>query len=385
MNYENQPAAKEASAGCKIKAFLKKIKETVPIYLYICIAIFAASMAAYFVMKQNVAFADFLNGTVSHWIRSILTWIFNVFPFSFIEMLLITSPILAIALVFLAVRVAKKSIRHTVRFVCIMLSVAFIVLSVFFIGYEPSFYGTSIEKNTGIARNKLSAEDLRDASMILQALAEKELESVWFVSSGASVCSYDFSELNEKMLDAYDKFCEKYGAYNNMSSKFKPVILSEPWTYTHISGMYSFITGEANINVNYPDFIMVTTVAHEMAHQRGIGKEDEADFASFLVCSESDDPYIRYCGYVEMYRMVVGKLYGANRDYWTEVKRGEDERITAELSAFSSFFDKYRENVAAKVSDTVNNAFIQSHNQPAGVKSYGLVTDLVVNYLLDKK
>jgi len=384
MNYKNQPA-ENTSAGCRIKSFLKKIKEAVPLYAYICAAIFLASAIIYLIMKQNVAFADFLNGTVSHGIRSVLALISSVVPFSIIEMLLIISPVLVILMIFLAVRAAKRSPGHTVRFVCAVLSVAFVVLSVFFIGYEPSFYGTSIEKNTGIARNKLSAEDLRDASVILQELAERELDSVWFVGSGASVCPYKFSELNDKMLDAYDAFCEKYGAYNNMSSKFKPVILSEPWTYTHISGMYSFITGEANINVNYPDFIMVTTVAHEMAHQRGIGKEDEADFTSFLVCTESDDPYIRYCGYVEMYRMVVGKLYGANKDYWTEVKRDEDKRITAELSAFSSFFDKYRENVAAKVSDTVNNAFIQSHNQPAGVKSYGLVTDLAVNYLLDKE
>ena len=212
MNYKNQPA-ENTSAGCRIKSFLKKIKEAVPLYAYICAAIFLASAIIYLIMKQNVAFADFLNGTVSHGIRSVLALISSVVPFSIIEMLLIISPVLVILMIFLAVRAAKRSPGHTVRFVCAVLSVAFVVLSVFFIGYEPSFYGTSIEKNTGIARNKLSAEDLRDASVILQELAERELDSVWFVGSGASVCPYKFSELNDKMLDANGNYITGYSDF----------------------------------------------------------------------------------------------------------------------------------------------------------------------------
>ncbi|MBQ8403268.1 MAG: DUF3810 family protein, partial [Clostridia bacterium] len=46
------------------------------------------------------------------------------------------------------------------------------------------------------------------------------------------------------------------------------------------------------------------------------------------------------------------------------------------------FFDKYRENVAADISTSVNNTYIENHNQPAGVKSYGMVVDLVVSYML---
>ena len=95
-------------------------------------------------------------------------------------------------------------------------------------------------------------------------------------------------------------------------------MLSEPWTYTHISGMYTFFTGEANVNVNYPDFIMVSSAAHEMAHQRGVGKEDEANFVAFLVCTLSDDPYIRYCGYADVLNDLMGKLHSANPELYTK-------------------------------------------------------------------
>jgi hypothetical protein len=39
--------------------------------------------------------------------------------------------------------------------------------------------------------------------------------------------------------------------------------------------------------------------------------------------------------------------------------------------------------VVSDVSTAVNDKFITSNNQPAGVKSYGLVVDLVAAYLLD--
>ena len=57
------------------------------------------------------------------------------------------------------------------------------------------------------------------------------------------------------------------------------------------------------------------------------------------------------------------------------------ERLREEFVSYSIFFDKYRENVAADVSTAVNDAYIENHNQPAGVKTYGLVVELVTAYL----
>ena len=57
-----------------------------------------------------------------------------------------------------------------------------------------------------------------------------------------------------------------------------------------------------------------------------------------------------------------------------------DPRIRHELIAYDEFFDEYRENAAATVTSTVNNAYLQSQGQSEGVRSYGLVVDLAVAY-----
>ena len=116
-----------------------------------------------------------------------------------------------------------------------------------------------------------------------------------------------------------------------------------------------------------------------MAHQRGIAREDEANFIAFLVCISSDDPYIRYSGYLEVYEYVASSLYSADKNYYSAVYSSLKTNVRAEMAAYSAFFDKYRENVVADVSEAVNNSYLQIHGT-VGSKSYGLVVDLAVAY-----
>ena len=159
--------------------------------------------------------------------------------------------------------------------------------------------------------------------------------------------------------------------------------LSANWD-SHISGVYTYFTGEANINVNFPDYTLPFTAAHEMAHQRGIAREDEANFVAFLVCAASDDEYIRYSGYLNLYEYVSSALYSADKDAYAEVRAKLAPEARREMAAYSAFFDKYRENVAANVTETVNNTYLTMQGTP-GTKSYGMVVDLAVAYLRDAK
>ena len=120
-------------------------------------------------------------------------------------------------------------------------------------------------------------------------------------------------------------------------------MLSELMSYTHITGVYTFFTGEANINVAFPDYTIPYTAAHELAHQRGIAREDEANFVAFLVCNESDDPYIRYSAYLNLYEYVASSLYSADPELYFDVRYTIPLDIRREMAAYSDFFEKYRD------------------------------------------
>ncbi|MEG2118101.1 MAG: DUF3810 domain-containing protein, partial [Clostridia bacterium] len=168
---------------------------------------------------------------------------------------------------------------------------------------------------------------------------------------------------------------------SSFTSRPKPIMLSEPMLYTHISGVYTFFTGEANINTNYPDFLIPYTMAHELSHQRGIAREDEANMVAFLVCLKSRNAYVKYSGLTNMLSYLTSALYKADKDQYNELMaKYYPDQIKKEMKAYSIFFEKYRESVANKVTDAVNNTFLQSQGQSQGTKSYGLVVDLTVAY-----
>ena len=150
-------------------------------------------------------------------------------------------------------------------------------------------------------------------------------------------------------------------------------------TYTHISGVYTFFTGEANLNTNGPDYSLVYTTAHELAHQRGIAREDEANFIAFLVCTESDDAYIRYCGHLNLCEYVMNALYSADINLWEQLWDNLDIRIKCEMIAYNKHYEKYRDNVVGEISGAINDAYLQA-NGTEGSVSYGLVVDLAVAY-----
>ncbi len=363
----------------KIKNILR---QCIPIWSAILLGLFLLACICNIIVENNKAFADFLHEGIGVGIRAVLSVLTSWIPFSLAEFLLISSPILLTILIVAVVRRVNRSYIKGIRFCVSFLSLVSLVYTIAVFGYQPGFYGSSVAEKLELERHDLTPEQLYETSLILIGQIEEDLPYVSFPQDTYSGMTFSYAEMNDKLNAAYDTLCERYENFNHVHTNTKPVVLSKPWTYTHISGMYTFFTGEANVNVNYPDFIIISSAAHEMAHQRGINREDEANFVSYLVCSMSDDPYVRYCGNLDTLNAVMNKLYSASQELYQKAYAMIPQEVKNENAAYSKFFDQYRENVAADVSTAVNDKFISSNNQPAGVQSYGLVVDLVAAYLL---
>ena len=190
----------------------------------------------------------------------------------------------------------------------------------------------------------------------------------------------DYDRMCRDLMIGYERLHQDHPIFTRFSSSVKPVILSETMSYTHITGIYTFFTGEANLNVNFPDYSLPFTAAHELAHQRGFAREKEANFIAFLVCIHADNPYTRYSGYVNLVEYLSNALYSADRDLWRETFDTLDMRIRYEMQAYNDFYDKYKDNTVADISNAVNDTYLKVQGQTEGTKSYGLVVDLAVSY-----
>ena len=353
----------------------------------VCIVIFAltvVSVGLYVAFRYNTGFADVFNRTVASVGRMLFAKLTGWVPFSVAEMILILAPVILITVIVIGVKHFCGSARKMWIYVACIFSVVCMVFNLFVWNFAPGYNARSLDQKLGLERKPVSAEELAATADILLEEVKKVEGEILFMETGASRMPYSYAEMNEKLMQAYKKACEKYDFIDDFRSNVKPVMLSEPMSYTHITGVYTFFTGEANINVNFPDYTIPYTAAHELAHQRGIAREDEANFVAFLVCMESDDAYIRYSGALNLYEYVVSALYSANYELYKENYYKQPKTVIAERIAYSEFFDKYRENVVADVSEATNNAYLHSQGTPQGTRSYGMVVDLAVAYYRDK-
>ncbi len=81
---------------------------------------------------------------------------------------------------------------------------------------------------------------------------------------------------------------------------------------------------------------------------------------------------------------IIRALYKTDRNLYSETLSKLDARALNELYAFSSFFDKYRESVASEITGTINDTYLTLQGA-GGIKSYDMVTNLVVAYLNQKQ
>lgn len=357
---------------------MKKVRP-IPILSLIVFLIGILSAIVHFMMNRSPQFADKINSSASHIYRMTTSFVTSFIPFSFAEFLLFASPLLLIALCVIMCRYSAGGKLYFIRAICLLICIPMLVYSMFVFGLAPGYRGTSLDKKLEIDREKVSADDLYHTSMIVLTELNRISREIKYSVDGASVMPYDIDEMNEKLIEAYETVNSEYSLIKTFRAKTKPLIISKYMTYTHLSGMYTYFTGEANINTNYPDFVVAYTAAHEMAHQRGISKEDEANFLAFLVCKSSDDLYLQYAAYLNMYEYLTDALYQADRTLYASAFYSLNSNVRNDIIAYSDFFDQYRENKAADVSEKINNDYLISQGTE-GTKSYGMVVDLAVAY-----
>ncbi len=358
--------------------------ERVPLFFILSLYLAALSLVLYAVIYISPAFADFFNQYISIAPRFLLAKLTNLLPFSFAETVLLLSPILLGLLIWYLIKYRSKTPKAVRSSMICILASASLLFSSFVFCFASGYQGRPIEEKLGITADETELIDLYSSAKYLADKANELTGRIEFSKNGLSKMPYSFGIMNEKLIEAYDTFSAEYDFITNYKTRLKPVILSKAMSYAHITGIYSFFTGEANINVDFPDYTIPYTAAHEMAHQRGIAKEDEANLTAFLVCISSDDDYLKYCGYINMYEYIASSLYRADKELYKEVYAILDEKIVLERKAYNEFFSKYQSSKASQVSGAVNDIYLKAQGTEGKI-SYGLVTDLAVAYLKSKK
>ena len=149
--------------------------------------------------------------------------------------------------------------------------------------------------------------------------------------------------------------------------------------FTGITGVYFPFTGEANVNIAIPDLLLPATTLHEMAHQRGIAPEDEANFLAFAVGRLHPDIDFQYSSTVLALIHAMNALNAQDAELATTLRSQYSEAVNRDLAAYRQFWKTY-EGKTNEVADRVNDTYLKSNRQEEGIRSYGKMVDLLLGY-----
>ena len=365
----------------RLKKAFKKISEYVPIASGIIFILGAVCAGLYIAFIKLPAFADFFNENISSIFRFILAKLTYIFPFSVAEAVIFASPVIVF---FILRAVFSYMDRHEygfIRSILMLTSALVLVLSIFVLNFGAGYRGATLDEKLGYDTGDVSVDELVATAEYVMDKLNSLADSVIYTEEG-SIRGYSHNDTVNKAYESYGTLSERYTFLDNFKAPVKRLAISPLMTYTHISGVYTFFTGEANLNYNYPEFVNVFTVAHEMAHQRGIARENEANFIAYLVCIGSSDAYMQYSGYLNMFDYLMAAIPSSESERVRDIYEKLDRHVYFDLVKYNEFFDKYRDNIASDVSGAVNDSYLQSQGTP-GTKSYGMVVDLAVAYHRD--
>ena len=182
----------------------------------------------------------------------------------------------------------------------------------------------------------------------------------------------------------YLTYQRNFSVFAGSTLPVKKLGWADMYTSMGITGFTCGITGEAAVNPQIPDVSLPFTMCHEMAHRMCIAPERDANFAAFLAASVNDSVEFRYSAYFMAFRYCYNVLATANSTEAAaaagRISSGIGEQMRKDIQYYDSFFSSKQDTKATKVADTVNDTYLKASGDSAGIRSYGQVCDLLVNW-----
>jgi hypothetical protein len=199
--------------------------------------------------------------------------------------------------------------------------------------------------------------------------------------------------VNEKQRDTinkkknlFEKATEAYAyAENNFSilaynpQSVKPSVYSYLGNYLGFQGYYNPFTGEGQVNTTIPRTLEPFVTAHEIAHQIGYARENDANFVAFLACRSYPSDIFRYSLYFEMYSYSISELFRKDSMLAKSFSGSLHPQAKKDFKEVKNFYKKNANSVEPVIAWLYGN-YLEANNQPEGKRSYNQVVTFLIAY-----
>jgi len=337
----------------------------------IAIGALSVLFAVLYALSTNTVVCEFFAKTFSRaWIW-LFGHIFSILPFSVYELFLIVAIVLAIVfIVYLFIFIAKKRWNKLVSMVLIAVICVFSFLNIYTLSASFAYGREELPKDI---YTQYTSEDLTREDAISIATWVVDNVNIAYLNTehdnnGNILYPYSFDEISDMLADEYKKLKNDY--FSSYTPKAKKIINKTIMSEMQILGVFFAPTGEANINGNEKGLFLPDTLAHELAHSKGVMREYQADIVGRYVLLTSGNDYLRYGTLVKCLSSALSILsaYPEYQEISDELNGKIDSRIFDERKNDSKFYAQF--NHFDRIGEFFNDLYLKLQKQPEGTGSY---------------
>ena len=267
--------------------------------------------------------------------------------------------------------------RVLYRFVLTAVCAVLTVYAGFSLLWGVNYYAESFQQQSGVYARESTPEELAQVTEYFARQLADCAGQVRRDENGLFAESRD--DIFADSVRVFDGVYDAFPCLRMEDRVPKGVRFSTALSAMDFTGFYFPFTGEANLNIDSPACYLPSTIAHEMAHQRGIASEQECNFIAIAASTTADSAAYRYSGWLMGFTYLSNALYRADPEAWQAVRVLLPDTVVADLrdnSAYWTAFEGPVNDAAQKVYDS----FLKSSGDPRGTQSYGTVVDMLMAY-----
>lgn len=292
------------------------------------------------------------------------------FPFS-VGLVLVYFVGFTLAFYFLKsiINIYKKQLSFK-QFLINILAVAAPLYLYYMLTWGLLYYRMPIAEKLGYGSRPIELEELKSlCSVLVQEtnLARKQLND---------------SEIEEtspqSIIKVASQSFEKVPHLKYPNTNIKLATGSKFIAYFGTGGIYTFWSGEANVNQIHPNHDLPEVCLHEMAHQTGFASEDEANYIAWLAGKNHPNKLFKYSAHYNVVWRSLARLWAADSTYANALYKQIDSTVYQDFEIAQARWKPYRNLFREFIVIPFYSLFLKANGQEEGINSYDAVVDLII-------
>ncbi len=226
----------------------------------------------------------------------------------------------------------------------------------------------SIQKTLGIPEVEIDSTTLR--SLIDEtALLLSELRADIDIEQITSHMEAEGIDYENKCRQGIEETLASLGYPHRGRVRIRRLYPKGSLLHVSTAGVYWPFVFEGHIDPGLHPITWPFTMTHEMGHGYGFADEGTCNFLSWISCTEHQDVFVQYSGWMGYFRYLLSDFRRAFPREYSPLFDGLPSEIQQDLRDISAYANRY-EDIFPEARDAIYDTYLKSHGVKGGLINY---------------